>query len=328
MVKIRNQKFLVTGAAGFIGSHLAEKLVEQNNTVIGVDRFSDYYSPKLKRNNIAALREKDNFELLEQNLVNLDYQKLFPELDGVFHQAAQAGVRASWGREFDHYISDNIKATQVLLESIKNYAPHLPFIMASSSSIYGIPDSLPMHEEMKPEPYSPYGVTKLAAENLALLYGQNYNLQTAALRYFTVYGPRQRPDMAFTRFFTWIYEETPITIFGDGTQSRDFTYVDDIVAANLAVFREEAFGETYNVGGGTRITLNELLEMLEEITGHQIKKEYEADRKGDVPHTSADTELLRTRTEWSPEVDLENGLKEQWEWITSSPEARATVDNG
>lgn len=322
------KKFLVTGAAGFIGSHLSEALLAEDNKVVGVDRLSDYYPPELKRNNLSELETDGDFEFLERNLLDVDWPELLPELDAVFHQAAQAGVRASWGSEFDHYLTDNIKSTQLLLEEIKKNAPELPFVMASSSSVYGIPDSLPMHEEMQENPYSPYGVTKLAAENLALLYGQNYGLSVAPLRYFTVYGPRQRPDMAFSRFFTWIYNETPITVFDDGTQTRDFTFVDDVVAANLAVLRDEAFGQAFNVGGGTRISLNELLELMEVVVGQEITIEYAPARKGDVPHTAADTSALRSATDWEPAVDLKEGLSKQWDWIKNSPRVRAAVEAG
>ncbi len=325
-MKTENNSFMVTGAAGFIGSHLAEKLVEKGNHVYGVDCLTDYYPPRLKKNNLNGLLSADNFEFMEKNILDLDLPELLAEVDAVFHQAAQAGVRASWGEEFNTYIDQNIRATQFLLEGIKNSSPETPLIMASSSSVYGVPDSLPMREDMRQKPYSPYGVTKLAAENLGLLYCNNFDLPVVALRYFTVYGPRQRPDMAFSRFLTWIHRGDTIDIYGDGTQSRDFTYVADIVRANLRCLEKESFGEVFNVGGGQRATLNELLDLLEEICGENVNKDYQEFKSGDVPHTAADTSALRDKTGWSPRVSLREGLKKQWDWICDSPEFRGAID--
>ena len=325
VMKLEGKTFLVTGAAGFIGSHLSERLLQEGARVIGVDRLSDYYAPRLKEENLTNLKGQNEFELIQQNMLDLDYKNLLSRVDAIFHQAAQAGVRASWGGEFDIYLSDNVKSTQILLEAVKNINTDIPVILASSSSVYGIPDELPMVETMRQKPYSPYGVTKLAAENLGLLYGQNFGLSMAGLRYFTVFGPRQRPDMAFTRFLTWIYRGEPITVFGDGSQTRDFTYVDDAVSANLEVLRSEAFGRAYNVGGGSRISLKELFGIIEEVTGRKLKLEYDAERKGDVPHTAADTERIRTATGWQPETELKQGLKNQWQWIQESEIARQAV---
>jgi nucleoside-diphosphate-sugar epimerase len=202
-----------------------------------------------------------------------------------------------------------------LLEHVKTSAPELPVVVASSSSVYGIPEELPMEEEMKPRPYSPYGVTKLASENLAMLYHQNFDLNTVALRYFTVYGPRQRPDMAITRFLGWIKQGFTIPIFGDGSQSRDFTYVSDIVDANLTMVEEDVYGSLFNVGGGRRASLNEVIDLLESITGRAVDREYDETQEGDVPHTDADTSKIRSKTSWDPDVGLEEGLLRQWEWL-------------
>lgn len=308
-------KYVVTGAAGFIGSHLAERLLETGGDVIGVDCLTDYYDPAIKQQNIEEIHDHPRFEFLKKNIMDVDWGSVLPEVDAVFHQAAQAGVRASWGDEFDEYVDQNIRSTQRLLESIKNEAPDVPCVVASSSSIYGIPTDLPMEEDMKPEPYSPYGVTKLASENLAMLYHQNFDLNTVALRYFTVYGPRQRPDMAFTRFLGWISQGFTIPIFGDGTQSRDFTYVGDVVEANLTVAREDAFGRVYNVGGGRRATLNDVIDIMEDVVGEPVEREYDDVQQGDVPHTDADTSALKEDTAWSPDVSLEEGLRRQWEWL-------------
>jgi len=320
-----NKRFIVTGAAGFIGSHLCQVLLENDNQVVGVDCFTDYYNPDIKKRNIREFVDDDRFELISKNLLDLDYGRLLPTVDGIFHQAAQAGVRSSWGQEFDEYIDQNIRSTQRLLEAIKEYDPELPCIMASSSSIYGIPRELPMRVGMAPQPYSPYGVTKLASEHLGMLYHENFGLRTAALRYFTVFGPRQRPDMAFTRFLGWIHEDISITIFGDGSQSRDFTYVLDVVEANLEVLRREKFGDVYNVGGGQRATLNEVIQTMEEVIGKPVNREYGEKQVGDVPHTDADTSRIRNQTNWSPEFSLEQGLELQWEWIRQNELVLETI---
>jgi UDP-glucose 4-epimerase len=312
---LENKNVLVTGAAGFIGSHLSKRLLESGARVWGVDCLTDYYSVRLKKQNLSGLLENENFEFLQKNILELDLPEFLPDFDAVFHQAAQAGVRASWGSEFNEYIDQNIRATQYLLEGIKNYAPDLPMVMASSSSVYGIPPEMPMCEDMKQNPHSPYGVTKLAAENLALLYGRNFQLKTIALRYFTVYGPRQRPDMAFTRFFSWIDRGEKIDIYGDGSQSRDFTFVSDIAAANIQALEAEAYGEVFNVGGGERATLNQIFDYMEEITGQTVNKNYMEFKKGDVPHTFADTTRIKTKTAWKPAVGLRDGLAEQWQWV-------------
>ncbi|MFP4686838.1 MAG: NAD-dependent epimerase/dehydratase family protein [bacterium] len=314
-MKFEGKNILVTGAAGFIGSHLSERLLERGANVWGVDCLTDYYSPRLKRQNLESLLASDRFIFLEKNILDLDLKEFLPDFNAVFHQAAQAGVRASWGSEFDEYIEQNIKSTQYLLEGMKNFAPELPMVMASSSSVYGIPPVMPMREDMKQTPHSPYGVTKLAAENLALLYGRNFQLKTIALRYFTVYGPRQRPDMAFTRFLTWIARGETIDVYGDGSQSRDFTYIDDVVAANIRSLEAETYGEVFNVGGGENATLNRIFDYMQEITGRAVNRNYMAFKKGDDPHTSADTTAIEQKTGWQSRVGLREGLEEQWQWV-------------
>lgn len=324
-MKIDGRCFLVTGAAGFIGSHLCERLLQEGGEVVGVDCFTDYYPPSIKRSNLEALEDTERFRLTEENILDLPLEQTLAGVDGVFHQAAQAGVRSSWGSEFDEYVRQNIQATQYLLEGLKNHAPECPLVMASSSSVYGTPDELPMHEEMRLRPYSPYGVTKLASENLGSLYHQNFGLPVVSLRYFTVYGPRQRPDMAFTRFLTWIHEDVPITVFGDGEQTRDFTYVTDAVDANMVCMRQEPFGRIYNVGGGQNASINEIIGLMESITGREVRRKTAPSQKGDVPHTEADTRGIRSDLSWSPEVSLHGGLEHQWTWIRSSDGVRRSV---
>ncbi|TAE48569.1 MAG: NAD-dependent epimerase/dehydratase family protein, partial [Oscillatoriales cyanobacterium] len=225
---------IVTGAAGFIGSNLVETLLNQGEQVIGVDEVNDYYNPELKRKNLAHFEKHPNFKLIEGNILSLDWKPLLANAEVIYHQAAQAGVRASWGYGFRSYTERNINATQVLLEAAKD-APQLKkFVLASSSSVYGNAETFPTSETACPQPVSPYGITKLAAERLASLYHHNFGVPATILRYFTVYGPRQRPDMAFHIFFKSILRGEAISIYGDGQQTRDFTFISDCVAANLA----------------------------------------------------------------------------------------------
>ncbi len=321
-----NRRFLVTGAAGFIGSHLVEALLEKGAGVLGVDCFTDYYDPALNRENLSGVRGEPGFELRRENLLETPLEEVLPGVDGVFHQAAQAGVRSSWGEEFQEYLTQNIHATQHLLEAMKQHAPRTPTVLASSSSVYGAPEELPMTEKSRTRPFSPYGVTKLAAEHLGMLYHRNFDLPLVALRYFTVYGPRQRPDMAFTRFFTWIYRDQPITVYGDGEQTRDFTYVSDIVSANLSAYASDVRGRVMNVGGGQNASVNDILERMETITGRGVRRESAPSQAGDVPHTEADTRAIREELDWTPEVSLREGLGRQWEWICRTPLVREVVE--
>ena len=234
-------KVLVTGCAGFIGSHLVDKLLEQGYEVIGMDCFTDYYPREIKEKNISNALKNKNFKLIGGDILNMDK---FPEVNYVFHLAAQAGVRVSWGKNFEIYTRNNIEATQKLLEFYKDRKIK-KFVYASSSSVYGDAE-LPMKEDSLLKPVSPYGVTKLAGENLCYLYWKNYNVPTVSLRYFTVYGSRQRPDMAIHKFVNAILEENKITVFGDGTQTRDFTYVDDAVEATILAAGNDLVGEVFN----------------------------------------------------------------------------------
>lgn len=305
---------LVTGTAGFIGSHLSRRLLKEGFSVIGVDSFTDYYPRWIKERNLSTLKSENNFSFLEEDINSLDLNRLLQNVDCVFHLAAQAGVRASWGQSFSEYIRNNIEATQRLLEESKEQPLH-KFIFASSSSVYGYCPELPMSESSPLLPYSPYGVTKLAAENLCYLYSKNYGVPTISLRFFTVYGPGQRPDMAFHKFFKSTSENKPITVFGTGEQTRDFTYINDIIDAIFACIAHGQTGETYNLGGGNRKMLKDLLPLFEEICGKKISVKWEEKQKGDVPHTLADIQKAKKDLGFAPRTAIDEGLSEEWRWI-------------
>jgi nucleoside-diphosphate-sugar epimerase len=309
-------KVVVTGAAGFIGSHLSESLLASGHEVVGVDAFTDYYPREAKERNLEGPRSHRGFRLVEGRLQDID---LRPVLDGarqIFHLAAQAGVRASWGREFAHYTDHNVLATQRLLEAARQSgAPRI--VYASSSSVYGDAPGLPLREDARCEPVSPYGVSKLAAEHLAVLYERNFGLPVVSLRFFTVYGPRQRPDMAFHRFLKAARDGEPIHIFGDGAQTRDFTYVADIVAATRAAADSGRPGSVYNVGGGERIALNDVLQRIEEVTGRRLTAIRDEVQKGDMRDTFADTTAAGRDLGFRSTVSLTQGLEREWQWIRS-----------
>jgi nucleoside-diphosphate-sugar epimerase len=311
-------KIIVTGSAGFIGSHLVETLLKHGEEVIGIDEFNDYYEPTLKRKNIAHFQKYPNFKLIEGDIQVLDWQKLLVDVEVVYHQAAQAGVRASWGNGFRSYTERNINATQILLEAAKD-AQHLKrLVFASTSSVYGDAETLPTHELICPQPVSPYGITKLAAERLCSLYHKNFGVPFVALRYFTVYGPRQRPDMAFHKFFKSVLQDEAISIYGDGKQTRDFTFVSDAVTANLAAATvPEAVGEIFNIGGGSRVVLTQVLEMMEEIVGKQITRNHIERAMGDARHTAADVSKAQKFLGYQPRVSLFEGLTQEWYWVKS-----------
>ncbi|MDI7274616.1 MAG: NAD-dependent epimerase/dehydratase family protein [Anaerolineae bacterium] len=311
-----SQTCLVTGVAGFIGSHLAERVLCEGHRVVGVDCFTDYYPRHQKEANLAWLQRQEAFELLELDLCTADLEALLAReaVQVIFHQAAQAGVRASWGREFASYTQNNVLATQRLLEAARTHGVRR-FIYASSSSVYGDCAELPLRESARPQPVSPYGVTKLAAEHLCQLYCTNFGLPTLSLRYFTVYGPRQRPDMAFHRFVRALLRGDSLPIYGNGEQTRDFTYVEDIVEANLLAMRSDLSGAVLNIGGGSRVSLNHVVDLLAEITGLPARVDRQARQHGDVQHTWADTSLAQRLLGYAPRWKLEAGLRAEVEWL-------------
>jgi UDP-glucose 4-epimerase len=311
-------KAVVTGVAGFIGSHVAESLLRDGHEVTGVDCFTDYYPRPLKETNLEAARSHDRFRLVEARLQDVDLGAVLDGADHVYHLAAQAGVRASWGREFAHYTEHNVLATQRLLEAALA-AGRPAFVYASSSSVYGDAPALPFREDAACQPVSPYGVTKLAGEHLAVLYHRNHGLPTVSLRFFTVYGPRQRPDMAFHRFLKAARDGRPVTVFGDGRQTRDFTFVSDIVAAVRAAPLSGRPGCVYNVGGGERVALDEVLRVLEAVTARPLRVERQEAQKGDMRDTFADTAAARRDLGFRSTVPLAEGLAREWEWIRGLP---------
>jgi UDP-glucose 4-epimerase len=307
-------KAFVTGAAGFIGSHLCEHLLKNGVRVVGIDNFMDYYPKPMKEANVAVMMQNKDFEFIEGNILAVDLSKILDGVDLVFHEAAQAGVRASWGQNFKIYSDNNILATQVLLDACKDI-PIRKVVYASSSSVYGDTTDLPMRESSLPCPISPYGVSKLAAEHLCWLYYKNFAVPTVSLRYFTVYGARQRPDMAFHRFLRSAVEGKHIAVYGDGEQSREFTHVDDIIAATWMASKDGLPGEIFNIGGGSRVTLNRVIQIIQAMVNSEFEVRYEGKQKGDVRHTFADMTKAAEKLGYQPKVPLEEGLRREYEWI-------------
>ena len=312
-------KILVTGAAGFIGSHLAERLLKEGYAVRGVDSFLDYYPRRIKEHNVRGLNGKKGFEFIEGDILDLDLVKLLGGVDAVFHQAAIAGVRSSWGAGFDEYVRNNILGTQLLLEACRD-GELKRFVYASSSSVYGDCDELPIKETSPVRPVSPYGVTKLSGEQLAYLYYKGYGVPVVSLRYFTVYGPRQRPDMAFHKFLTAVITGGEIEVYGTGEQTRDFTYIVDAVEANLSAFSDGVNGEAYNVGGGSRIKLIECIRLIEEISGKKANLRFTDPQRGDAKHTYADVSKAKKDFGYSPVFGIREGLTEHYNWLKKNLE--------
>ena len=297
-------KTLVTGCAGFIGSHLTERLLGEGFDVVGIDCFTPYYPREIKERNIADALKQKRFQFIEADILSLEE---LPQVDYVFHQAAQPGVRGSWGDKFEIYARNNILVTQKLLEFYKDKKLG-KFVYASSSSIYGDAE-LPQKEEATPKPISPYGVTKLAGENLCYLYHKSHVIPTVWLRYFTVYGPRQRPDMAINKLVATISDDKEVVIYGDGRQTRDFTYVDDVVKANLLAAKSDFCGKAFNIGGGNRLSVNDLVNLIGDLLNKKAGVKHSDTQKGDVRHTWAHIELAEKELGWQPRVNINEGLR-------------------
>jgi UDP-glucuronate 4-epimerase len=308
---------VVTGAAGFIGSHLCETLCASGVQVLGIDCLTDYYDPMEKQRNLMAMSRLPEFSFAEVDLRTADLRSLLDGAEVVFHQAGQPGVRMSWGTGFSDYCEHNVKATQRLLEAAKAVATPR-FVYASSSSVYGNASTYPTKETDLPHPNSPYGVTKLAAEHLCALYTANWAVPTVSLRYFTVYGPRQRPDMAIRRLTDCALAGLPFNLFGDGRQVRDFTFVSDVVDANIAAgFRDVAPGTIVNIAGGSHVSMSQLIGLVEELAGVPVACERYATEAGDVQKTGGTTEKAHRLLGWEPRVSLRAGLTAALDWSRS-----------
>jgi nucleoside-diphosphate-sugar epimerase len=296
---------IVTGAAGFIGSHLCESLLTQDNEVVGIDSFTDFYDPSRKHANAAALGAWDRFTMHRADLLTAPLEPLVEGADVIFHLAGQPGVRASWGQEFAAYVDRNIRVTQRVLETVRHMTLRM-LVYASSSSVYGDAEAYPTTETMRPRPVSPYGVTKLAAEHLCEVYRTAFGVSTASLRLFSVYGPRQRPDMAFSRMVGSALSGRPFTLYGDGEQTRDFTFVDDVVDAMLRV-AEAGWTGVANVGGGARTSMKEVVRVIEGLAGpmHIV---HAPTQQGDARHTAAETTVAYEGFGYEPQVRLADGL--------------------
>lgn len=310
-------KALVTGGAGFIGSHLCERLLDQRASVVALDCFTDFYPRPIKERNLSGLLGRPGFTFVEGDIREVDLGALLDGVTHVFHLAAQAGVRRSWGAEFQVYTGLNVDATQRLLEACVG-RPIDRLVYASSSSVYGDEVTIPMTELALPQPVSPYGVTKLAAEQLCHLYSVNFGVPAVSLRYFTVYGPRQRPDMGFHRFFSAILAGKPLIQFGDGLQTRDFTFVADAVTATAAAAVRGVPGRVYNIGGGARVSLREVFELLARVSDRAVAIDQQGPQKGDMRDTYADTSRAEADLAFAPSVTLEEGLRAMWRWMEAT----------
>jgi UDP-glucuronate 4-epimerase len=305
---------LVTGVAGFIGSHLAEALVSQGHPVKGIDCLTPYYDVGQKLENWEALGRLQGCQLIDDDLRFCDLAEILDGVDIVFHQAGQPGVRSSWSDGFATYVDMNILATQRLLEAVRD-ADVKRFVYASSSSVYGDAPAYPTTEEQLPSPRSPYGVTKLAAEHLCGVYASNWGLATVSFRYFTVYGPRQRPDMAMHRLIDAAMLGTPFPVYGDGSQTRDFTFVGDVVRANLLAMQADVpRGMVMNLAGGTQTTLLQVIGLVERLVGRPIQVDWRPQQPGDVERTGGSTRRAREVLAWRPLVGLADGLASQVDW--------------
>lgn len=308
---------LVTGAAGFIGSHLCEKLLtDPHNTVVGIDAFIGPTPFETKQVNVQELRLHSRFRLIEADLLTADLETMLQGIDVIYHLAGMPGVRASWGKDFDPYVTNNIIATQRLLEAVKD-KPIKQFIYASTSSVYGEKVGK-VSEGAYLKPLSPYGITKLTGEHLCHVYLTSYQIPIVTVRFFTVYGPRQRPDMAFHRFSAQILKEEPVTIYGDGNQSRDFTYISDCIEGMFAIaYQDGLTGQTMNIGGRERATVNEVISLIEQVTGKKADCHYAPKINGEPKHTWADISEAQRLLGYNPKISLKEGLVKEIDYIRS-----------
>ena len=300
---------LVTGAAGFIGSHLAEALGARGDDVRAIDSFTDYYDPARKRENAAGL------DVREADLLDVGLDELLDGVSGVYHLAGQPGVRASFGPGFEDYVDRNVRSSARLFEAAARHGVRV--VYASSSSVYGDAERYPTGEDAEPRPIAPYGVTKLCVEHLGYAHGRASGLEAVGVRYFTVYGPRQRPDMAFTRLLESLATGATFRLFGDGSVSRSFTYVDDAVAGTIAAMEHGRPGELYNVGGGEEATMSEAIALAEQLSGRDLEIERHGDAVGDVKRTRADTSKAERELGFRASTTLADGLRAQWEWAAA-----------
>ena len=308
------RRCLITGAAGFIGSQVAEAVLAAGDEVVGLDVLDDNYDARIKEWNLEPLLAQPRFRFVRGDLLEEELEGILEGVEVVFHLAARPGVRESWGEGFAVYDRQNVRATQRLLEACVG-AGLQKFVYASSSSVYGEMPGHPVREEEPKRPLSPYGVTKLAAEHLVMAYQRGFGVPAVSLRYFTVYGPRQRPDMAFHRFFRALLTGREMTIFGDGNQTRDVTYVGDVVRATILAAERGPAGGIYNVGGGHRVSLVEVLGVMETVTGRRALRRHVERPPGDPVHTGAEIEAARRALGFRPETSLEEGLTRMARWM-------------